>query len=154
VLEYISGSKLRIDFCAYTLYYIFERGQLAQALHERVHAGVPVRILIGDPANPHLFANIQVQTKAPMGGQMKFVSDSIATWKSDPAVSNLDARKLSEGPLPISVLRFDDRMLVVHYLWTRFTSETPCLLIQGLDKPLFQTYADEFDHLFDVGTAI
>jgi hypothetical protein len=82
---------------------------------------------------------------------MKFVSDSIATWKSDPAVSNLHARKL---PLPVSVLRFDDRMLVVHYLWTRFTSETPCLLIQGLDKPLFQTYAVEFDHLFDSGTAI
>jgi hypothetical protein len=102
MLKRFSGSKLQIDLCAYTLYYIFERGQLAQALHERVRASVRVRILVGDPANPNLFANTQLQTKAPMGGQMKFVAESIATWKSNRAVSNLDARKLGAGPLPIS----------------------------------------------------
>ena len=156
LLEYISSSKLQIDFCGYTLYHIFEREQLAHALDERVRAGVPVRILIGDPANPDLFANIQVQTKTAMEGQMKFVSDSLVSWKSNStiSVSSLDARRLGKGPLSLSVLRFDDRMLVVHYLWTRFTSETPSLLIQGLDKPLFRTYADEFDHLFSTGTAL
>jgi hypothetical protein len=157
LLEYIASAKLQIDLCGYTLYYIFEREQLARVLHERVLAGVPVRILIGDPTNEQLFTNVQVQTKSAMIGQMNFVSTSIASWisKLPPApASRLDARKLRQGPLPLSVLRFDDRMFVVQYLWARFTSETPSLLIQGLEKPLFRAYVDEFDHLFSEGVAL
>jgi len=157
LLEYIASAKLQIDLCGYTLYYIFDRKQLARVLHERVLAGVPVRILIGDSSNTQLFANVPVQTKPTMKGQMDFVSKSIASWISElpPAPAcRLDARKLSQGPLPVSVLRFDDRMFVVQYLWARTTPETPSLLIQGPEKPLFRTYVDEFDHLFSEGAAL
>jgi hypothetical protein len=154
--DLIYRSQFQIDLCAYTLYYVLERDQLAQALYERVGAGVPVRILIGDPANPSLFENVQPQTRIAMQGQMKFVIESIGTWKTKHAAvaSTLDARKITVGPLCTSILRFDDRMLVVNYLWTRFTSETPVLTFQGLNRPLFRTYAEEFDHLFSKGTAI
>ena len=156
LVKWIATSQLQIDMCAYTLYYFFEREKLARALHERVRAGVPVRILIGDPSNANLFSNVQPQTRRAMEGQMRFVAESISKWTSKPAVpaSQAVARKLSAGSLNLSVLRFDDRMIVLHYLWTCFTSETPSILVQGQDKPLFQIYAGEFDHLFGTGTQI
>jgi hypothetical protein len=55
--------------------------------------------------------------------------------------------------LPISIVRFDDRMLVTHYLRYSVTGETPVYVIEGERTPLFKKYISEFERSFAAADA-
>jgi hypothetical protein len=157
VLELIQGARSNIDLCGYTLYYLFERQGLAAALEERAHSGVAIRVCVCGSANPDVFQNVRPETVIGMKGLMTFVLSSLSAMGkrlNGPQQTKFEPRKLDKGHLPLSMMRFDDKLSVVWYLWTKYTSETPAVLLQGADKPLFQTYLQEFQHYFDVATPI
>jgi hypothetical protein len=57
-------------------------------------------------------------------------------------------RTVRSGSIIYNVLRVDDEMRVIPYLYSTLTKESPMLVLRGRDTPIFRTYEKAFDRLW------
>jgi hypothetical protein len=152
----IRGTSRVVDLCGYSLYSITEQRDLLQAIGERVRQGVTVRVLICAPGNP----NLQVAGEYPPGvletmrAQMGRSLTAFLELRADLSESERErllVHRLENRTMSFSMRRFDGTMYAVPYIAARQTTESPVLVLEGVDKPLFAAYAEAFDRLFRAG---
>lgn len=152
-LSSIQGARGSIDLAGHTLYQVAERSELCSALVGQARKGVKVRILINHPENPALPLSVDADY-----GNLRAMSEQMDhTWnyfqslrdQLPPACwENMKIARLREGVLHIALRRFDGLMYVLNYLYSKRSPDTPVYVAEDEERPLFSTYMQEFDRLF------
>ena len=141
----VGNAKFAIDLCGATLYYVYSNDAILDALVAAAARNVPVRILLPAPESPLLVATFQSDFRSAIGRLSKELSDRIKSRQS-----NIQLKHLKEKTLTMSILRIDDNMLAVPYLYKFQTGESPHFFVRGSGTPMFKTYESEFTALFAV----
>lgn len=161
-MDRLKQARSNVDLLGYTLH-VWTRGEnFEQEMVALVKAGVHARILIMDETNPNLpsfvnekqISSISVTAvQAEIGVAKKaFISIASALQKQSP-LGSFEFRTLKEGLIVSQICRTDSRLTAVQYLYSVVASRSPLVDVRGSDTELFQVYMDEFDTLWELGTA-
>jgi hypothetical protein len=146
-------SALEIDLCGMTLHSLFARGDLISTLEYAVKRGCKVRICIASPTNSVVLENSLQDARAAMPGQSASVIEAVGSLKKSlpgaQAKGDLSLYVLPNGVMTAFISRIDQKMLVVPYLRSAFTMNSPAMLLENTSKQrsLFAIYKQEFDYL-------
>lgn len=153
----VQSSRSAVELSGHTLYQVVEQEEFCNALAAKAREGVQVRVLVNHPDNPAL----------PHG--IDRTHDNLRTMREEMAHSwqhfrqlreslpvdrqkNLEVSRLEHGGvLHAAIRRFDEKLFVVPYLYSKRTPETPLYIIEDSSKDLFKAYIKEFDALFAFG---
>lgn len=149
----IESCRSHVDISGYTLHVLVEKQSLLEELVRKAQHGVKIRILLCSPDNPAVPFAVQEDVYEGMKSEME------VTWKllsrardklNDRDKLNFEFRRLTNRSLTTSIFRVDERLSVIHYLYSRFTTETPVYVAK--DRGLFKVYLQEFERLFHMGS--
>ena len=138
----IKGARNGIDLCGCTLTLINSNDAVFEAL---CAADVPVRLLLPDPDSLLRVAIFKDRFDEPIRMAAQSLSRRIIESKS-----NIQLKLLSKKALTMSMLRIDEAMLVVPYMYSVQTPESPRFDVRGSNNLLFRAYCGEFEALFDL----
>ena len=68
--------------------------------------------------------------------------------------SNIQLKLLSKKALTMSMLRIDEAMLIVPYMYGAQTPESPRFDVRGSNNSLFRAYYGEFEALFNLAEPV
>jgi hypothetical protein len=161
-MDRLKQTRAKVDLLGYTLH-VWTRGEnFEQEMIALVKAGVHVRILIMDETNPNLhslvnenqISSISVTSVKAEIGVAKNAFLTIATeLENQSPLGSFELRTLKEDLIVSQICRTDSRLTAVQYLYSVVASRSPLIDVRGMDTELFQVYMDEFDALWDLGTA-
>jgi hypothetical protein len=134
-----------IDLCGCTLALLHSNDALFDALVETANRGVPVRILLSSPQGDHLVAMFKDRFEETIRQGSRALTARIMASNS-----KIQLKLLGKKALTICMLRIDEVMLVVPYMYSSQTPESPRFEIKGSKSPLFGIYQAEFQALFDL----
>ncbi len=149
-------AERNIDLCGMTLHALFAEGNFTSTIDLAVRRGCSVRICVSAPSNTQVINNCLPSARTAMPGQCQAVieeqRDLRNSLKSSPELANhLSLSVLEEGTMAAFISRVDSKMLVVPYLRSMFTMESPAMLAEeNSDKTIFNSYLKEFDYLLTV----
>jgi hypothetical protein len=158
--DHFKDARVNIDLCGMTLHSLFARGDLISALKEAVRRGCHVRICIASHDNSTVLENSLPGARSAMPGQSTAVIEAVETLRVSLTTANsqgkLLVRVLSKGAMTAFISRIDERMLVVPYLRSAFTMDSPATLVEDTKAPrsIFATYLREFEYLLDQSTEV
>jgi hypothetical protein len=137
-------AKSGIDLCGSTLHYIYGSDSITHALVEAAKRKVPVRILLPSPSSNLLIAifkdDYELNIKTTVESFTKKIKDQH---------SEINLRHLKVKALTTCILRVDDKMLAMPYLYAYQTQDSPRYLLRGNTR-IFDKYQTEFDELFAI----
>jgi hypothetical protein len=161
-MDRLKQARSNVDLLGYTLH-VWTRGEyFEQEMIALVKAGVHVRILIMDEANPNLpslvnekqISSISVMAvKAEIGVAKNAFISIASTLGSQSPLGSFEFRTLKEGLIVSQICRTDSRLTAVQYLYSVVASRSPLVDVRGSDSELFKVYLHEFDSLWQLGTA-
>jgi hypothetical protein len=138
----IANAKIRIDLGGATLHVVFSNDELYSSL---ISTKIPVRILLPDPRGVYCTALFKDEfDQSARQFAQALIKRIIQSGTS------IQLKLLSKKALTICLLRVDDTMLVVPYMYSSQTQNSPRFEIRGGNSPLFRAYHDEFEALFDI----
>jgi hypothetical protein len=114
---------------------------------------VEIRILINHPENEALPPAVD----AEYGNIRAMWEQMTHTWTYFNSLRNelpedvrprFQVARLRTGVMHIALRRFDESMYILHYLYSQRSADTPVFVIADEEKPLFNTYMEEFGRLF------
>jgi hypothetical protein len=133
-----------IDLCGATLYYIYSNDGILNALVGAADRGIQVRVLLPSADSQFIVATFKDEFRDLVCRTATQLSEKIKGKNS-----NIQLKHLKDKTLTMSLLRVDDEMLVVPYLYEFQTTESPRFCVRGVESPLFKLYEREFSALFD-----
>jgi len=153
----VQASRSAIELSGHTLYQVVEQEEFCNALVAKAREGVQVRILVNHPDNPALPHGVD-----PNHNNLRTMQEEMAhSWQHFKQLREslpLDRQKNFEvsrlehgGVLHAAIRRFDERLFIVPYLYSKRTPETPLYIVEDGSKELFKAYAKEFEALFAFG---
>ena len=151
-MKLVESCRSHVDISGYTLHVLVAKQSLLDELVRKARHGVKIRILLCSPDNPAVRFAVQEEVYDGMKSEMD------TTWKlltrardrlGADEQQNFQFRRLTNRSLTASIFRVDERLSVIHYLYSRFTTETPVYVAR--DRGLFKVYLDEFERLFYMG---
>ena len=150
-----------IDLCGVTLHSLFARGDLTSAMEEAVKRGCRIRVCVASPENSAVLNNSSETARAAMPGQSASVIGAIRSLEtslrttSNELADRISLYLLQDGVMMASISRIDRKMVVVPYLQSAFTLDSPAMLLEDSgERPLFATYQREFEHLLSVSKRV
>lgn len=157
--ERFRSAKERIDLMGISLYGWSKDSALDEWILALVRNGVAIKILVMDPDNPYFEALLNKLlpsvSDASIRGEMvsiqefERIQESVDAVKASERITGDFAfRTVRSGSIIYNVLRVDDEMRVIPYLYSTLTKESPMLVLRGRDSPVFRTYEKEFDRLW------
>jgi hypothetical protein len=157
--ERFRSAQERVDLMGLSLYGWSKDSALDDWILALVRNGVSIRILVMDPENPHFEAHLNKRlpsvSDASIRGEMvsirefERIQESVVDVKgSENIAGDFAFRTVRTGSIIYNMLRVDDEMRVIPYLYSTLTKESPMLVIRGRDRPVFRTYEKEFDRLW------
>ncbi|MFC5186031.1 phospholipase D-like domain-containing protein [Actinomadura harenae] len=151
-LRHFESARREIDILAYASLFLAEDSGIIRALVKRAHAGVSVRLLLGDPDGAHIRER----------GNDERVGDSLSAKIRNALVlyeplreaPNFEIR-LHDTVLYNSIYRADDDVLVNHHAYGVAASDAPVLHARHTtDGDMASTYLASLTHVWDSATAI
>ena len=147
----IENSHSRIDICGYSLHVLVENQRMLTSLIRRAKHGVHVRILICSPDNAAVGHAVSPDVYSGMQAEMVTTWETLirahADLESDEGL-RFEIRQLRNRAMTTSIFRIDDRMSVIHYMTSIFTTGSPVYVFRG---SVANQYIAEFEHLFGLG---
>jgi hypothetical protein len=157
----IKKAKRSIDLCGMTLHALFARGDFISTLEEALRKGCAVRICISSPENQAVIDNSLPSARAAMPGQSLAVIDALGLLKSSlqnisyGTADRLSLFVLEDGIMTAFISRIDEKMLVIPYLRSAFTMDSPAMLLEDVgQRPIYLTYIKEFEYLVAVAKKV
>lgn len=154
-LELIRKTKFRIDVAAEAFFELANQSSLVDAILERIiKEKVTVRILVNSPENlKEWFAAYKNPDLHGMLLRMEEAKEATQTiYYSLPPKDRpyFQVVQVLEGGrrLHVAIRRFDEKLYVLHYMYSLRAQDTPAYVIEGSSAPLFKIYMDEFDSLW------
>jgi hypothetical protein len=151
----------RIDLCGMSLHSLFARGDFISTLRAAIARGCLIRICIVSPTNASVLENSEESARAAMPGQSRSVIDALKLLKdslrksSTEQADRLSLYVLQEGTMTAFISRIDEKMLVVPYLRSAFTMDSPAMLLEDAgESPVFVAYEKEFEYHVSVAQKI
>jgi hypothetical protein len=155
IQDFIKTSSI-IDMSGFTLDVLQRSPTVLEELVGRAKQGAKIRLLLlapNNPALPHVVDNERLTAMQAASEAVWMAVQKQAGLLPQDQRSAFTIRRLRMQTLPISIVRFDDRMLVTHYLRYSVTGETPVYVIEGERTPLFKKYISEFERSFAAADA-
>jgi hypothetical protein len=152
-LEMIKKSQEHIDICGHTLVDIAEKPDWVSALKNRAESGVHIRLILNSPSNPTLpnGINPDIPNLPKMMEDMKFSWNKFTELQNSLPVdkqSNLSVVQIKTDILFINIRRFDEKLYLLHYLYSTLNEYCPVFIFEGHQKQLFKLYLDEFNKIY------
>jgi hypothetical protein len=141
----VMNARNAVDLCGCTLRFVYLNDVVLEALVTTAARGVPVRILVSGPESPLLAAHFKDSFEDDMRQGSRFLLKRILERNS-----KINVQILTVKCMTLSILRIDEVMLVMPYLYSVQTSESPHFDVRGSGNPLFRAYQAEFDALFAI----
>jgi hypothetical protein len=141
----VMNARYAVDLCGCTLRFVYSNDVVLDALVKTAARGVPIRILVSGPESPLLAANFKDSFEDDVRQGSRFLLKRILERNS-----NINVQTLTVKCMTLSLLRIDEVMLVMPYLYSVQTSESPHFDVRGSGNPLFRAYQAEFDALFAI----
>ncbi|MFC9973217.1 multiprotein-bridging factor 1 family protein [Spirillospora sp. NPDC127200] len=145
--RFFESAHHEIGILAYAGLFLAEDFGITRTLAEKARGGVKIRILLGDPASPHVFER----------GNNEEVGESIAAkiqnarvlYRSLSGVQNVELR-LHDTVLYNSIYRADDDLLVNSHAYGIPASYAPVIHMRwAQDNDMASTYLDSFNRVWD-----
>lgn len=159
-MQRLKDSKAQVDLMGYTLH-VWTRGEDFESVVQAiVKAGVHVRILIMDEANPQLAALVNDEQIAALSLSAVVEEIKVAkrtfkgigeSLKGLTTTGSFEFRVLKKGLIVTQICRTDTLLTAVQYLYFAVASRTPLVEIRGSESALFRVHANEFDALWKLG---
>ena len=143
----LGKARAGIDLCGCMLAFLYSNDSVFEALVGAANRGVPVRVLLPSPESEYLVATFKDRFEESIRQGSRALTARIAETPS-----KIQLKLLGKKAMTICMLRVDETMLVVPYLYAPQTPESPRFEISGSKSPLFRTYQSEFQALFDLAT--
>lgn len=140
-------AEQRIDLLGYTLYFLPQQHPgLATLLREKAEDGCQVRMVLADPASPHVRAREDEEHQAIT---LEVRIKSTLQWLRPLLDHNgIDAR-FQDAALYSSVFRFDDQMLVTPHLYATPGHAAPLIHLKSLGSDgLFARFVEHFEGIW------
>jgi len=147
-----------IDLCGMTLHALFANGDFISAIETAVRNGCKIRICVAAPSNSDVVNNCLPSARTAMPGQCQAVIDALKFLKqslrSSPDLADrISLYVLEQGTMSAFISRIDSRMLVVSYLRSVFTMDSPAMLLEeGGERTIFDSYCKEFEYILAVSS--
>jgi hypothetical protein len=140
-----------VDLIGYTLNVWMSNAFIDESVR-LVQRGVIFRLLIMHPDNPffEVFINSQFVREVNPGklkGQDTLKTVNCIQSKIDDK-AKFEVRSTRNGIVTAQICRFDRRMTVIPYFWSRGANESPLLMLSQKDKGLFASYEREFNSIW------
>jgi hypothetical protein len=132
-----------VDLCGCTLQIIHSHDSVIDALVEVSNRDIPVRILLPKPTSPLLVATFNDRFEDSLRQGSRSLIKRIMECNS-----KIELKLLTEKALTLNLIRIDEAMLVVPYMYAQQTPESPRFDIRGSTSSLFRIYHAEFNALF------
>jgi hypothetical protein len=142
----VRNAKTGVDLCGATLNVVFSNDDLYTAL---VSTNVPVRILLPDPRSAYSVVMFKDEFEQSARDGARHLVNKIVQSNSP-----IQLKLLSRKVLTMCILRVDDTMLVVPYMYSSQTQNSPRFEIREANKSLFRAYKDEFEALFEIAEPV
>jgi hypothetical protein len=137
----------QIDLCGYCLNFLIRSPDLVSKILRAAKDGTKVRLLLQDLECDALEFVVDKERLTEMRAVARQVVAAIE--KGVDSKRKPEVRLLKTKILPFALIRFDSRMLVTHYMRPTVTHKTPIYVMAGGEEPLFKSYIEEFDALFN-----
>jgi hypothetical protein len=142
-----------IDLCGFTLHSLFAK-DLIPKMDQAARRGCNIRVCIASPENSAALNNCIESARVAMPGQSESVIQAVCDLQkslrqqADEGANRISLYVLQDTVMTASICRIDGKMLVVSYLQSAFTMNSPAMLLEDRgEQPLFATYKSEFEYL-------
>lgn len=144
--DLIDSAIEAFDFLAYAALPVVEQSSVVERLVARAHAGVTVRVLIGDPAGS---ATALRAKEEAMGGTLAArVALSVGYFREAVGTPGLEVR-LHDTTLYASIYRADDVALVNTHVYGEPAGQSPLLRLRRIpDGRVFDHYMRSFERVW------
>ncbi|GAA4620457.1 DUF5919 domain-containing protein [Actinoallomurus vinaceus] len=147
-----SQAGREIGILVYSGLFLAEDIGILRILAEKAHAGVPVRILLGDPNSPHVAKRgADEGVDEAMAAKIR---NSIVLYQALRDVDGVEIR-LHSTVLYASLYRADDDLLVNPHAYGITASHAPVLHIRHVEAgDMASVYIDSFEKVWSLGMKI
>lgn len=155
----LKSARSRLDLLGYTLH-VWTRGDnFENELFHLVQSGVHVRVMVMDEDNPNLSALMNTEQISSLSidvvkSEIKAVKNLFTSLSKRVSQAGLKGslcfRPVLMGVVVCQICRTDAELTAIPYLYSVNTSQSPLLLTQGQQARLFQSYANEFEALWQL----
>ncbi|GAA5174966.1 DUF5919 domain-containing protein [Pseudonocardia eucalypti] len=150
--QLFAGAEHEIGILAYAALFLAEDVELMRLIAERAHAGVSVRVLIGDPGSSRL---IERGAEEGIGTAVAArVRNALALFRPFLESEGVEGRQ-HDTALYNSIFRADDQMLINTQIHGIAAAYAPVLQLHRVDHGgMFDTYAASFERIWNVAQPI
>jgi hypothetical protein len=143
-VELLRDCTRSFDLLAFAgLFLTEEHPEWMPLLRERAHAGVRIRLLIGDPTGRHLNSR---DAEHRIGGGVRGRVEAVMAQYTQ--LGDLVELRGHDTPLYNSIYRFDDQMLVNTHVYGILAAFTPVLRLRRIDGQYFDIYHESFERVW------
>jgi hypothetical protein len=158
-IQRLASAKHRLDMMGYSLHVLTRGNDVEAVLSNLVRNNVAVRVLVMSPDNPQL-ASLVNQKQIPgltitsVTEEIKAAINAFKVLQSALQAPNFQVRVLKTGLIVSQIVRVDEKLTSVQYLYSAVASRTPIFEVDGEATELFKCYSEEFEQSWKLSEAV
>ncbi len=158
----LRSSNSQVDLMGFTLKGWSKGIDFELEIRRLIERGVQVRVLIIDHLHPHLDGFIRDdqlnperrrRIRAELEESLLYfagIQERLMQLVKPPQKGKFRVRAVRAGKMNCSLCRIDDDVIVIPYLTSVGTAQSPLLAIHGTSSELFRLFESEFEELWSL----
>ena len=154
--ELLKKADKKVDMMGYSLHNWCKSEKFEEILSELESKGVEIRIMIMDPENPAFDAGLNYEGVSGVTRE-SMVQETVTCEKcvkeartmcKEGKTSTIQYVKIKKGLTESQIIRIDNYVYVIPYLYSMHTSDSPLFVYEAQDGGFFYKYVKEFEGLW------
>lgn len=154
--ELLKKADKEVDMMGYSLHNWCKSEKFGMILRDLESKGVTIRIMIMDPCNPAFDAGLNYEgvsgvTRESMVGETVVCEQCVKEIEETSSIdrnSNIQFVKIKNGLTESQIIRIDNYVYVIPYLYSMHTSDSPLFVYKEQEGGFFHKYVREFEGLW------